>query len=118
MSTDAPTIDDAAAEHGAHDDEYDAHTDHKPDSYYISIALALAVITGLEVALSYIDFGSVDWLFLPLLLGLMLIKFFTVVSIFMHLKFDNRIFKWCFYSGLGLAVGVYVAALATFHFFV
>ena len=96
-------------------DEYDAHEDHKPDSYYVIVALVLAVITGLEVSLSYIDIGP---LFLPLLLVLMAIKFFTVVSIFMHLRFDNRIFKWCFYSGLGLALGVYIITLFTFQFFV
>jgi cytochrome c oxidase subunit 4 len=35
----------------------------------------------------------------------------------MHLKFDHRIFSFLFYTGLLLAVGVYVAALGTFHFF-
>ena len=77
----------------------------------------LAIITGLEVALSYIDFGDADFLFLPALLILMAIKFFTVVGIFMHLRFDNRIFEWSFYSGLVLALAVYAATLATFHFF-
>ena len=47
----------------------------------------------------------------------MAVKFVTVVSYFMHLKFDNRIFSWLFYSGLILAVLVYVAALCTFQFF-
>jgi cytochrome c oxidase subunit 4 len=35
----------------------------------------------------------------------------------MHLKFDNKIFTMAFYTGLGLAIFVYVAALSTFHFF-
>ena len=47
----------------------------------------------------------------------MVVKFFIVVSYFMHLKFDNRIFSFLFYLGLFLAVFVYIAALATFHFF-
>ena len=47
----------------------------------------------------------------------MVIKFFIVVSYFMHLKFDNSIFSWMFYAGLFLAIAVYAAALATFHFF-
>jgi cytochrome c oxidase subunit 4 len=33
------------------------------------------------------------------------------------LKFDHKLFSWLFYSGLFLAVGVYVAALLTFRFF-
>jgi cytochrome c oxidase subunit 4 len=60
------------------------------------------------------DLGA---LFLPLLLLLMLIKFFSVVLYFMHLKFDNRLFSLLFYMGLGLAVGVYIVALITFEFF-
>lgn len=87
---------------------------HVSDQRYIVIALILAVITGMEVTISYVDIGPV---FLPLLLILMAIKFFTVVLYFMHLKFDNRIFTVLFYMGLFLAVGVYCAALLTFHFF-
>jgi cytochrome c oxidase subunit 4 len=33
------------------------------------------------------------------------------------LKFDNKLFSFCFYAGLFLAVMVYVIALATFKFF-
>jgi cytochrome c oxidase subunit IV len=87
---------------------------HKPNSFYIKVAVALAIITGVEVALYYLDLGK---LYLPVLLVLMVIKFTTVVSLFMHLRFDNRIFSWLFYSGLFLAIFVYVAALMTFRFF-
>lgn len=95
--------------HAGHDYE-----EHHSDAFYVKIALALAVITGLEVALSYSHIGS---LFLPALLILMTIKFFMVVLFFMHLKFDSKWFSFFFYAGLGLAVGVYVAFLATFRFF-
>jgi cytochrome c oxidase subunit 4 len=87
---------------------------HFTDKQYVIVALILAGITALEVTLSYIDVGA---LFLPLLLILMAIKFFAVVMYFMHLKFDNKLFSVLFYMGLFLAVGVYVAALATFEFF-
>ena len=81
---------------------------------YIVIALILAAITALEVSTYYVDFGP---LFLPSLLIMMVIKFVMVVSYFMHLKFDNKIFSWLFYAGLFLAIGVYITALATFQFF-
>ncbi|MEY3615603.1 MAG: hypothetical protein RLZZ518_604 [Actinomycetota bacterium] len=81
---------------------------------YITIALILAAITALEVSTYYVDFGP---LFLPSLLIMMVIKFIMVVSYFMHLKFDNKLFSWLFYTGLILAIGVYAAALSTFHFF-
>jgi cytochrome c oxidase subunit 4 len=84
------------------------------DRQYIVIAVILALMTALEVTLSYIDVGPI---FLPALLILMAAKFLTVVSYFMHLKFDNKIFSFMFYLGLVLAVSVYCAALATFHFF-
>ncbi len=107
---------DAPAGHGDggavdHDDD---HHDHPSDSRYIVIALILAAITALEVAASYIDLGPI---FLPALLGMMVVKFAIVVRMFMHLKFDDRIFSWLFYTGLVLALCVYLAALATFRFF-
>ena len=94
----------------------EAHDDHWSDLNYIKLALALAVITAIEVAISYMvdDLGA---FFLPLLIALMLVKFFSVVLFFMHLKFDNRLFSLMFYLGLGLAVAVYVVALFTFEFF-
>ena len=82
---------------------------------YIRIAVILAAITGLEVSTYYVDFGV---LFLPALLIMMVIKFVMVVSYFMHLKFDNKMFSFLFYAGLLLAVGVYAAFLATFKFFI
>jgi len=85
------------------------------DMGYVQVAVALAIITGLEVWASY-----TDWLgpaFLPILLVLMIVKFFSVVLFFMHLRFDSKIFSALFYAGLFLAVGVYIVALFTFHFF-
>ncbi len=83
-------------------------------SGYVRIALILGAITGLEVSTYYVDFGP---LFLSALLIMMTIKFIMVVSYFMHLKFDNKIFSMMFYAGLILAIGVYCAALGTFKFF-
>lgn len=81
---------------------------------YVRIAVILAAITGLEVSTYYVDFGP---FFMPALLIMMAAKFVVVASYFMHLKFDNKIFSWMFYTGLFLAIGVYVAALSTFKFF-
>ena len=53
----------------------------------------------------------------PILLVMMAVKFFTVVLYFMHLKYDNPLFKRLFYSGLFLAIFVYIVALLTFHYF-
>ncbi len=106
-------------EHGEHavtDIPEDHPGEHWSDLKFIYLAIGLAVITAIEVALSYMvdDLGPV---FLPALLILMLVKFFAVVMYFMHLKFDNGLFSLMFYMGLGLAVGVYLIALFTFQFF-
>ena len=100
--------------------EQDPHDDHPGDHWsdlkFVYLALALAAVTAIEVALSYMvdDLGP---LVLPLLIILMLVKFFAVVSYFMHLKFDNRLFSLMFYMGLVLAVIVYTVTLLTFRFF-
>jgi len=93
----------------------DSHDHGLTDAGYIKIALILAAITALEVSTYYIDFGA---LFLPLLLTMMVVKFVMVVSYFMHLKFDNKIFSFLFYVGLALALFCYIVALATFKFFI
>jgi len=81
---------------------------------YVRIAAILAAITALEVATYYIDLGA---LFLPSLLIMMAVKFYIVVSFFMHLRYESKMFSWVFYAGLFLAMFVYGVFLATFHFF-
>ena len=98
--------------HAPHDPN--DHTGGHPDSFYVKIAVILAFFTGAEVSLSYAHIGA---LFLPLLLILMVVKFFMVVLFFMHLKFDSKWFSFFFYAGLFLAVGCYMAFLSTFKFF-
>lgn len=112
MTTDALT----GHEHTDHTHGEAVHGEHWTDLKYVQLALALAVVTAIEVALSYMvdDLGKA---FLPLLLILMLVKFFAVVMFFMHLKFDSKLFSVLFYTGLGLAVFVYVVAMFTFKFF-
>lgn len=102
------------AEHSKHT-THGEHAEHGLSiAGYVKVALILAALTALEVATYFVDFGP---FFMPVLLVLMCVKFFIVVSYFMHLKFDNKIFSFMFYAGLFLAIGVYAAALATFKFF-
>jgi len=93
---------------GAHE-----HSGHS-NAHYFYVALALAALTGLEVALTYMHIGAA---FMPVLLILMGIKFMMVVLEFMHLRRDAKLFHFLFWSGFFLAIIVYVAALATFKFF-
>jgi cytochrome c oxidase subunit 4 len=87
------------------------------DKVYVLTAIVLALITVVEVlTYTHPDFPVwSDGLLVPVLLILMAVKFFIVVWVFMHLKFDKPILTWLFYSGLITAVLVYLAALSMFR---
>ena len=113
MSTTTDHVEHAEAEaHGHHDE----HSSHKSTGYYVKVALILAAFTALETT-TYWWPKSAHTLAMVTLFSMMTIKFVMVVSLFMHLKFDNKLFSWLFYSGLVLAVLVYCAFLACFQFF-
>lgn len=78
---------------------------------YIQIGIVLAIITGAEVALYYVDLGR-DAL-VGLLMALSALKFALVVLWFMHLKFDNRLFSTLFVAGILLAISIFTVALGT-----
>jgi len=86
---------------------------HPPHGEYVKIAAVLAVLTAIEIAISYIDIGPA---FIPALMVLMVIKFALVVLFFMHLRYDAKIFGRLFWAGVGCAVAVYIVMLTTFRF--
>ena len=89
------------------EDTQDEHHDHGlSDVGYIKIALILGVLTAVEVATYFWDFGILE---VPSLLILMVVKFQIVVSYFMHLKFDSKVFTYIFVTGLVLAMLVFAA---------
>ena len=92
--------------------------EHPGEAVYIRVALILAVITGVEVALSYVKIGGSQLVTNGGLLVLAVIKFGMVVAYFMHLKFDNPILRRLFLAGLITAVLVYMAYLLTLHTFI
>ncbi len=98
----------------------ETHSDdhhHPSDWEYIKVALILAAITGVEV---FTYFESVlNWgaFLVPGLLFMMVIKFWLVARMFMHLKADGAILSQFFGGGLALATGVYIATLLSFNFF-
>lgn len=81
---------------------------HPTPREYVNIAIMLAILTGLEVSTYFVDFGSIA---IPLLVILMVIKFIMVVSFFMHLKFDSKLFGRLLYGGLAFALVLYAATL-------
>lgn len=107
---------DQATETGAGTPEVDDDHTHPSDLAYVKIAAVLGLITLLEVS-TYFS-SVVDWgdALIPSLIFMMVVKFYLVITWFMHLKFDNPLFTQLFVGGLILAVVVYVATLAAFEF--
>ncbi|MDO9445048.1 MAG: cytochrome C oxidase subunit IV family protein [Dehalococcoidia bacterium] len=91
------------------------HDEHPPTTIrqYVLIGIILAVITAVELAVSYYPPGSLE---IPLLIGLSAVKFGIVAALFMHLKFEHKIMTRMFLIGIVLAASLMVAVLALFAF--
>ena len=94
-----------------------AEHDHPSEFLYVKIAIFLAIVTAIEVALSYVEVGNQTGTN-ALLLFAAVIKFATVALYFMHLKFDSRVLRRLFIAGILLALFCYIAYLVTLGVFV
>jgi cytochrome c oxidase subunit 4 len=113
-TTDVTEVDDDSPVHPGE------HHSHGPtDREYFKIFWVLVVLTALEVSTEW----WVDWfgegakpIKGPVLIFLMVVKFFLVALWFMHLKWDPPILKRTFYTGMVVAIAVYVIALSAMNF--
>ena len=87
--------------------------DHPSESEYIKVALVLAAITLAEVLIYYVE--SLEGLLVPVLIVFSTIKFALVVLWFMHLRFDSRLFRRLFVTGMLLALFCYMTFLTSLH---
>ena len=106
----------------ATDAQPDEHAhDHPTDGMYVKIALILGVITAAEVGTYFWEdlFGSEPstMALILTLFPMMIAKFFIVCGWFMHLRYDNPLFRRVFVFGLILAIFVYAIMAFTFEFF-
>lgn len=86
---------------------------HPSDKQYVGVALVLGMITLAEVGIYYVH--SLGALLPIILIAMSLVKFSIVVLWFMHLRFDSRLFRRLFVTGIVLALFVYTIVLTTFH---
>jgi cytochrome c oxidase subunit 4 len=110
---------DTAAEYEGevpHADHEARQHQHPTDATYLKVALILAAVTAAEVATYFLQDPSTT-LLVALLFPMMIFKFAVVALYFMHLRFDNPIFKRAFVFGLVLAVVVYLIVMTTMQFF-
>ena len=93
----------------------DAADRHPGDGDYVKIALLLGAITALEVGTYFLDLNN---FVIVALWVMMIVKFVIVISYFMHLKYDSKIFRFVFIGGLFMALAVFLATFAATGFFV
>jgi cytochrome c oxidase subunit IV len=73
-------------------------SDHvSPVSLYISIFLALMVLTGVTVAAAYVNMGSLNF---PVAMAIAIFKASLVVWYFMHVKYQSHLTKLTVATGL------------------
>jgi cytochrome c oxidase subunit IV len=122
MGTENPTMESGSVDETAvvtrpeavaHDPELASHPGPRQ---YVMVAVVLAVLTALEVAVYYIS-ALPHQLLVALLVFFAFWKFVLVVLWFMHLRFDSRIYRRLFVTGLLLAFAVYLIVLFTFGVF-
>lgn len=112
MST---TTTDTASAAEEHPGEAEHAHDHPSDLKYVKIALLLGTITAFEVSTYFVEDASTT-LLVAVLFPMMIAKFLIVTAYFMHLKYDNPLFRRVFFFGLLLATVVFLAALSAFDF--
>jgi cytochrome c oxidase subunit IV len=95
----------------AHREQAELH-DHPTPRKYVWIAIILAIVTALEVAIYYVP--ALEGVLVPSLIAFALIKFIMVALYFMHLKFDSRLFRRFFVTGIVLALVIFTVVLVTF----
>jgi len=97
---------DAGHADGHHGPEGDTLQYHPTAGQYVKIGIFLTIITAIEVAAYYIPAWVAHWSFVPSLVIMSAVKFATVVLLYMHLKFDHKLFR-------ALFVGPFIIAALT-----
>lgn len=85
---------------------------HPSPRQYVQIAVALAVVTGLEVALFYLGEAVELGAFEPAALVLLsFLKFVVVIGWYMHIRFEKATISRFFTAGFVLAMMLYAVVL-------
>jgi cytochrome c oxidase subunit 4 len=87
-------------------------TQHEPERVqpnYLGVFWVLAILTAVEVGVTYLPVPRI-----PVLVPLALLKAALVALFYMHLKFDRRVFSAIFGAGLLMGVGLILSLIALF----
>jgi len=92
---------------------HEDHGGHPSPRQYVLIAIVLVVLTGIEIAVSYIDTAHTNLIIIALFL-MGAAKFFLVAGWYMHMKNDAPFFRRIFVVGLIGAAIVYGIVMLVF----
>ena len=87
--------------------------EHYSEWQYGKVAIVLFAITMAEVGIYYVT--GARQAVTTLMLIMMVVKFSLVALYFMHLRFDSKLFRRLFVTGIILAIAVYLIALSSLH---
>jgi cytochrome c oxidase subunit 4 len=90
---------------------------HPSPFKYVMIFLVLVVVTGVEIAVSYLEGSVSSGVIVALLLIFGIVKFVLVAAYYMHLRTDQPIFRRFFIIGIIAAITLYAVVLAALHAF-
>ena len=91
-----------------------AHEEHPTWSTYWKVAVFLTLITVAEVWAYYVPALVASRVFVPGLLIMSAVKFYTVVMYYMHLKYDHKIFRALFTGPFMIAALTLIGLLFLF----
>ena len=98
-----------------HHGETESHEGHGSVALYVWVGVILAIVTGVEVAIFYIE--ALAGVKAPLMVILSAAKVLLVVMFFMHLKMDHRSLTWIFVTGGVIATFMIGALILLYHVF-
>lgn len=101
----------AAAGHG-HFEAGEHEAGHPGPGLYVIVAVALVILTLMELTVFYVAF--LQPLLVPILILLAIAKFLLVGGFYMHLYYDQKIFTTFFVFPLMLACAIGAALLMIF----
>jgi cytochrome c oxidase subunit IV len=99
--------------HGAHGHD-DAHAHHPTAKTYLWTALFLTIVTIVEISAYYIKPWEQSAIYVPSMLFMSAVKFAVVCAVYMHLKYDHKLFRNLFVGPLTIAIVTAIGLMLLF----
>lgn len=96
------------------DHGHDEHANHPTAGKYAIIGLILTIITAVEVSAYYYKPWEQSAIYVPSMIIMSAVKFGVVCAVYMHLKYDNKLFRNLFVGPLAIAIVTLIGLLFLF----